>query len=372
LPILPEKVTGSRTRHQSNDIKLNRWDVFTLLAKWLAPRGWNAPPQIPSSPIPWAKMISASSHHLVTPALAWRLKDSTALPPKAAEYFDAILWLNRKRNAEILGGLELALDRLNSVDVEPALLKGAGILAADLYPDRAMRFLGDVDLLVPEALLQQASKALREAGFIPQGPVVPGHHHLPVQVHGELGVGIELHFRPVHPSIGSLLETDACLDRASPLLVGNRRALLPSPTDRVALTIAHGQITDGGHAIGVPMLRSLLDLALHQHLCPDRIDWDQLRQIFARNGFERVIPDTLSLSNFLFDSEAVVPPEYSELSVKRLRQVINRPARTRLLEALGKLARGGLGAMRRSPLELLSAFSPKRWKTSFRTHYRNW
>jgi hypothetical protein len=49
--------------------------------------------------------------------------------------------------------------------IEPVLLKGAIRLLAGLYPDDGWRMLRDLDLLVPQASLVAATRALRNAGY---------------------------------------------------------------------------------------------------------------------------------------------------------------------------------------------------------------
>ena len=58
----------------------------------------------------WELLIQSSSHHNVTPALSWCLKDEL-VPPEVRNYLDAILCLNGKRNECILDGLAHILGR---------------------------------------------------------------------------------------------------------------------------------------------------------------------------------------------------------------------------------------------------------------------
>jgi len=124
---------------------VTKWDVFRSLCGHLraqllgGPRDSNVPGDR------WRQLINVSSQHFVTPALAWCLKDRNDIPIDIQCYLDA-----GRRNERLLQGLARVVAALNARDIEPVLLKGAARLFDRSYPTQAVRFLGDLDILIPD------------------------------------------------------------------------------------------------------------------------------------------------------------------------------------------------------------------------------
>src|SRR4051812_41379612 len=91
---------------------MTRWEVFQFVCECLRRSFSAVRPATPKGAVPWPEVVEAASHHLVTPAAAWCLRDSAEVPRDVAEYFDAALFLNRERNKNICDGLTLALQSL--------------------------------------------------------------------------------------------------------------------------------------------------------------------------------------------------------------------------------------------------------------------
>jgi hypothetical protein len=144
----------------------------------------------------WGPIIEISNLQLlVTPAVAWILKDRPGLPLDVREYFETVHLLNGKREQAILDALAIALRQLNNVGIEPILLKGAAHLVEKLYPP-GTRFVGDVDMLVAPDQAEQTTMILLKAGYETSSEPLPsGHRHLPVLHDRRSGLAIELHKR---------------------------------------------------------------------------------------------------------------------------------------------------------------------------------
>lgn len=351
---------------------MSRWEIFRLLAEWLRPTEWPRPPRIPER-LPWPRIVSASSHHLVTPTIAWRLRGRPEVPVRAADYFDAVLALNRARNRQLADALALAVGRLNDAGVRPVLLKGASMLARPLYPDPAMRFCGDIDLLVPEEQLADASIALHRAGFVAAAPATDaGHHHLPIQIHGERGVGIELHRYPVATQWRELLEEEDYARAAAPVAVGDAEALLPEPARELATVMIHGHAPDALLQPDVPQLRRLLDVALHLIRRPNGIGSEEVEKRFEDRGHHAILARTLRLSrSLLLDDEPSADPA-ARAGLDSLRAAVERSFLHRALIACGGLARAAPRIFRKPPSDLARAMTAARWKIRLAEHYKRW
>jgi hypothetical protein len=123
-----------------------------------------------------------------------------------------------------------------------------------------MRIVGDLDLLVREAQVDGAVAALEKAGFgvgTARESFEADPHHLPLRVHAESRVGVELHTRPAPRSLDALLDVAQYFRDARPrqwrgyqVLVWTSGLVTASPrADRRRPLLA-----------GIPRLRQLLDL----------------------------------------------------------------------------------------------------------------
>ena len=90
--------------------------------------------------------------------------------------------------------LEVAGQALTEAGIPFALLKGAD-LGRRFYPERLLRPMADIDLLVPKHQFSRAISALRIRGFQVIGPLPPGRiriemsrgpRHMPVELHWAL------------------------------------------------------------------------------------------------------------------------------------------------------------------------------------------
>jgi Uncharacterised nucleotidyltransferase len=144
----------------------------------------------------WQLLIELGSNHLVTPVVAWSLKDNAGVPDDVRSYFDSVLTLNCIRNEHMLEGLRRVATALNAIDIEPVLLKSAAHLVEQLYPEPGLRILRDLDILIPEDRAQSAVGALRDIGFTGSIAAPENHHHLPGMTDPESGLDVELHGPP--------------------------------------------------------------------------------------------------------------------------------------------------------------------------------
>jgi hypothetical protein len=174
--------------------------------------------------------------------------------------------------------LERVLKALTGAGIPVVLLKGAA-LARSIYPDPALRLMGDLDLWIPRDRLEGAREALQTLGYTARSkPERP----LPIQdaflgetqmVSHELGMGLlELHWNAFP---GEWLRHTARIDEAA---IWERRVPIEgtevsqlAPEDAVLHTCLHFAI---GHQLAGLGLRPLLDLELMDRKWA--IDWDMV------------------------------------------------------------------------------------------------
>jgi hypothetical protein len=260
--------------------------------------------------VPWELLIEASSYHFVTPALAWcLLHEPTAPPLEVRHYFEEILALNAKRNENLLTGLAHIVRALNAIDIEPVLLKGAARLIDGTYPAPKLRFLGDLDVLIPASRSAAAAAALNSIGFQlhPYDADLPAsHHHLPTLYDPKTGVGVELHTAVLRSDYASLLPTDWFNASSQRYPFRDLTIRLPDATRSVGHIIAHDRLSHGRHWQRRIELRQLLDLALIRARSERAIDWSELDDRFCRMGFGPVLATYMEFGRRLFGQP--VPP----------------------------------------------------------------
>jgi hypothetical protein len=337
---------------------VTRWRAFNALCAYFREGLLDGPVAKPTSDVPWERLINISSQHLVTPALAWCLRGRTDLPGDIKAFFDAALFLNSQRNDKLLGGLSRIVAALNANDVEPILLKGAARLVDGSYPSQSLRFLGDLDLLVPACRLAPAVDALRDVGFEAKGDdqVGPSHHHLPMMHETTSGVGVEIHRNVVPAPFDAIVSTPWFWQQTRPIQYRNLKLHLPDVTRAVAHNIVHAQLHHGQYNRRHIELRQLLDLALIRKRSESEIDWGEIERRFSNLGMGRVLATYTQFADALLGQPTPLlkhTPRPNALADFRWR--LNNASTLRLLTYDYVLAR------RQEPLGVLRLFRPSLW-----------
>ena len=280
--------------HESDrGFSVTRWEAFTSVCGYLRAGLLGGERATTVRNVPWELLIEASSYHFVTPTLAWcLLHEPTAPPLEVRDYFEEILALNTKRNDKLLTGLARIVRALNAIDIEPVLLKGAARLIEGTYPAPMLRFLGDLDVLIPANRSAAAVAALNSIGFHvhpDDAHLSASHHHLPMLYDPETGVGVELHTALLLPEHASLLPTDWFNVSTQRYPFRDLTIRLPDATRSVGHIIAHDQLNHRRHWQRRVELRQLLDLAMIRARSETAIDWSELDDRFCRMGFGTVL-----------------------------------------------------------------------------------
>ena len=144
---------------------MNHKETRALLAEILHPDNKALSIDLSSLTQPdWIQLIELANNHLVVTSLYPQLKQKCLLeniPHDVLEYFSAVHELNSKRNKSILQQMDDLVTTLNTAGIQPILLKGIASLSSHLYPDPGMRFLGDIDFLIPTPTAPRNTGAAR-------------------------------------------------------------------------------------------------------------------------------------------------------------------------------------------------------------------
>jgi hypothetical protein len=188
----------------------------------------------------------------------------------------ADLWA-RYRSAENLAAALEIFDACKGQVPPLTLLKGLSI-GPERYPAPHYRFLGDLDLLVPEEALRETQRVLETLGYVASRSAFDGEsdHHLPALRHPRTGVVVELHrglFSSRHgfDREGPFAARRVLAERRPSELEG-RQVFRLSPELQVVYTASHWALRFSP-AAGP---RGLLDMLLLLRGEGDSLDWHRI------------------------------------------------------------------------------------------------
>lgn len=265
-------------------------------------------PAVASDYLDWHTVIDISNHYLIAPSLWISLKKRgliKVLPPDVCEYLGELYRLNTLRNEHLRTQAIEAIQSLNSIGIQPILLKGGASLFIKTFDDPGSRVMVDLDLLVPHTVAEDCWNALRTLGYSPVDNDFDysDHHHLkPLYRPGEYGT-IEIHRDALPASAARVLPT-ALIWEQSELVVNDLGIVMrvPSPTHRVLHNLLHSNLIDEAYVRGLISLRSLHELVMMQTLYQERLDWETIGQWMARGGQAKVLRAALYLAHRWFGS----------------------------------------------------------------------
>lgn len=170
-------------------------------------------------------------HTLIGPVLSRHSGLARLMPADLVLFFRAMHAANRRRLAQGLAQLKTIGAALGAADIPAVVLKGGGDMLSPIHADPAIRYVGDLDILVPANRAADAMAAMRDLGAAPA--VLPAHetsrfdwrgqrlsrHHLPRLVRADWTFPVEIHIHPGPGAIATVLDPAAVLDRCLPTAV---------------------------------------------------------------------------------------------------------------------------------------------------------
>ncbi|RMF72655.1 MAG: hypothetical protein D6738_10670 [Acidobacteria bacterium] len=272
--------------------------------------------------VPPDAIAELARRHRVAPLLARRLDEAGLLGRLAPEardglrraVLDAQLALSR---LEAMAGP--ALDALSAAGVPAILLKGAA-LGTLVYGDPSLRPMTDVDVLVPDARVEDALAALDAAGFdVPDARTLAfwrrAYYNVPVARRDGLEATLEVHWSIAQRGRHAP-DVDGLFGRARPAPFAGRQARAPGPAD----LLLHQALHLSYHYFE-PKLIWLYDLALLFGEDPDEDPlWPRAR------AWGMAIPLALAVLAVERAFPGTVPERHREraAAVRRARWLVRR------------------------------------------------
>jgi hypothetical protein len=273
----------------------------------------------------WTMLLTAARAERLIGTLAHRLDRRTVPPAVARILADAREGAVEERRAA-LWEAEMARRALLPLDIPVVLLKGTAFAAAGLDAGQG-RSIGDLDILVPRAVIDDAERALRAAGWEPikedaydDSYYRRWMHELPPLIHRDRDRMIDVHHTILPPTARPTPDAAALLDHAVPLgAPGDGGLAMLSPADIVVHAAAH-LFADGDLSGG---LRNLWDIDRLLREYDDPAYWRTLRTRAGRHQLLTEVSRAVRLSAALFGTP--IPPDW------RRRNLVDALYRRRLL-----------------------------------------
>lgn len=175
----------------------------------------------------WSALISVARAEVLLGTLAHRL-EGQAMPVAVTAELAAVRAAAGQAQVHALWEAEMCRRALAPLGITPVLLKGTAYAAARL-PNAAGRQIGDLDILVPRARLDEVEAALMDAGWewVKDDPYDQGYyrrwmHELPPLIHKHRDRMIDVHHSILPLTARPQIDAGLLIDRAEALPLPRR------------------------------------------------------------------------------------------------------------------------------------------------------
>jgi hypothetical protein len=211
----------------------------------------------------WKRLISLAKRYSLAPLLYYQLKLSnawTTIPDGIRDDLHREYFANALRNTNFFGRLSKILGVLTEAGIDVIPLKGIH-LAELVYKNRALRTIGDADLLIKTGDIAAAGAVMRALGFTQeQTPSLEAtreveHHLPPFKKAGNFTV--EIHWNIGIPYLGTVVDEQKLWKRSQKAKIAGVEVKILSPADLLLHLCFHMSV----HHVFRWHLRALFDIS---------------------------------------------------------------------------------------------------------------
>jgi hypothetical protein len=244
----------------------------------------------------WPLLVKTASDHGIAPLVFAALKESellSAIPKSAVESLRLAYLRASVANHLAFQELSFWIDRFEREQIPLIVLKG-GALGVTIYPDIALRPMGDLDLLIAPEAVERATRALIEEGYVAFAEMAPEFaSRFSVEQSffrkGNRPSQIDLHWHVfTTPYYFERIPVEWFRQRTMEISVNKRRAFAFSPTAQLLHLSAHYMLHNYRRLIWS------YDLALLVARCFRQIDWEDVIKAAAEFGLSQALYEALS------------------------------------------------------------------------------
>jgi hypothetical protein len=276
----------------------------------------------------WIEIIHLANESMTTAGLAHALcrpAIANDLPADVREFLETILERNTTRNKMLASQLIESVQALQSVGVDPVLMKGAALLVQQLPDAAGQRMTSDIDLLVLPQVKNIAIAKLEQCGYTIAEAAV--HPDSPVTLARPRDVGmIDLHVRPRGPRRFHM--EDAASMRCMKIARKGVHFQVPTPETQILHLVLHDQFHNRDYWKGIIDLRHVSDMKWIADNYAN-IDWNSLLQrMNSRTARSAIAAQTLQAQTLLNAEipESVTSNRMARVQLKRCLVQLDHPA----------------------------------------------
>lgn len=279
----------------------------TAILALLSCRERGAPvPRVELTDSEWSVLARTAVRHGVAPLVYARLRTTgDQVPAHVLDVLKGYFFRTGLENLRLYARLAPILRALAEQGIDVIVLKGA-FLADTVYEDRALRSMGDADLLMRRTALPRVDRILRGSGWdqpIADDATAPrqarGHQ---LQTFVRDSAHIEVHWSIEDDASPFAIDVDGLWQRARRVQVAGVRALALAPEDLLLHLCLHASYNHGWLQFEAG-LRPLVDIEATLRHFAHRIDWD----VFTQRAFgwkvQRCAWLTLTLAKHLLAAD---------------------------------------------------------------------
>ena len=276
----------------------------------------------------WDTFIETSGRHGVAPLLYHRLRTSHSVIPVPADVMQRLRQAyleNVARNMGLYHNLGKVLELLYRDNISVIVLKGAH-LAELVYGNRALRFMGDVDLLVHKDDLMRVEAVLIGMGYIPleQNRTISKDNQHFGYILSKWELHLEVHWT-ILPSIYPFdIDINNQWERSKPTIIAGVEVAVLCPEDLLLYLCLHAC----RHRFE-PGLRCLYDICKTLQHYNGGIDWGLVQLRTRQWGVGKCVYLTFRLAKELLGAilpdgliEALKPCDFDERFIALAREQI--------------------------------------------------
>ena len=244
----------------------------------------------------WPLLVKTADHHGLASLVFASLKKSglLSLAPKSAIETLRLAYVRASvANQQAFQELSFLIDRFEREKIPLIILKG-GALGVTIYPDIALRPMGDLDLLIAPDTVERATHALVDQGYVSYAEMADGFANRFSVEQAFLRKGsrpsqIDLHWHAfTTPYYFERMPVEWFQRRTMEISINGRRAFAFSPTAQLMHLSAHYMMHSYRRLIWS------YDMALLIARCYRQIDWEDLIESAAEFGLSQVLYEALS------------------------------------------------------------------------------
>ena len=268
--------------------------------------------------------IELANRYFLIPTLYCQLRNhhlENKLDKKLHAFFLEMTHFMKERSQSLVSLVEEIIKSSNKEGITPLLIKGSSTLFSDLYPDKGIRFMSDIDILFKEEDALKAFHKLKVSGFDVPEKFMPkkkpaylennscaesllplSQHLLPLYREGA-PCTIEVHHRPLSKFFDSYLDCNQAFTTASKIDFPPEKklaALRMSPENELIYCFAHTERAHRFYEYHIFDLRQMDFFVRLVFAHQDNIDWDRINKRMEKTGEVKIFQLYLYSINQLF------------------------------------------------------------------------